>query len=99
MAKRATKKKQVTTNISMPASLRAEVESQMLEGGFENVSEYVRHLVRAERVRSDEARARLRFQLDQGDRSGPGVPASEAFWSRVRATARSSHAHGRRRAG
>jgi putative addiction module CopG family antidote len=46
MAKRTRTSKQATMNISMPPALRKAVEEQMRRGGFDNASEYVRHLIR-----------------------------------------------------
>ena len=99
MAKRAHKAKQTTTNISMPASMRAEVESQMRVGAFGNVSEFVRYLVRENALRIDYEQRRLRAMLDQGDKSGPLVRADEKFWDNVRGIARTGGSKGRRRAG
>ena len=99
MAKRTRKTRLTTTNISMPSNLRAEVDEQVRERGFGNVSEYFRDLVRRDVEQVEESRRRLRKMLEEGERSGPPVEADEAFWARLRAMARSGAGRSRRKAG
>lgn len=90
--------KHSTLSISMPVSMRADVDRRMRAGGYGNVSEYFRHLVRQEQRRVIDERRRLREMLDEGDRSGPLIEADDKFWTQLRALARSSGAGQRRKA-
>ncbi len=90
--------KHSTLSISMPMSMRADVDRKMRAGGYGNVSEYFRHLIRQEKQRGVEERQRLREMLDEGDRSGPLIEADAKFWAELRALARSSGASQRRKA-
>ncbi len=98
MAKRTNKSKQVTTNVSMPASLRAEVDLQMRQGGFENVSEYFRHLVLEEKKSMALGRRVLAKMLDDGWRS-PRRPMDEEWLAERQRRVRERAATTRRRAG
>lgn len=85
MVKRKTEKrkpKQTTMNISIPASLRTEIQTQMRESGFENASEYFRQLVRAERARR--VPAWLEEKIEEGLK-GPFEVADEAWLAARRA--------------
>ena len=77
-----TKTKQTTMNISMPGTLRAEIDAQMREDGFGNVSEYFRQLVRAERERR--APSWLEDKIEEGLK-GPFEVADRKWWSERRA--------------
>lgn len=55
-----------TMNISLPASMKAFVESQVATGQFSNASDYVRDIIRER----EEAVDRLRALLDEGEASG-----------------------------
>jgi antitoxin ParD1/3/4 len=65
-------------NISLPDHMKSFIEQELNEGGYMTASEYFRHLVREEQRR----RAQERFEalLLEGVQSGPGVPATPAFW-------------------
>ena len=75
--------KHVTMNISMPKLLREYVDSRIEDGGFGNVSEYFRYLVRAERQRVDE---RIESLAAEGLRSKRRIVADADYWNRKRAT-------------
>ena len=74
MAKRKTKPKQTTMNISMPANVRAHVDDAVREGGFGNASEFIRHLLREHRERQappwleDEIEEGLKDHFETADR-------------------------------
>jgi antitoxin ParD1/3/4 len=70
-------------NISMPERLRDAMRRRMAELGFENVSEYVRHLIREDQ--KEAAEQRLDEMLLDADRHGAGEVADEAWWTRLRA--------------
>ena len=57
-----------TLNISLPDTMRGFVESQLTEGGYSTVSEYIRELLRAEQKRK--AEMRLENLLLEGLNSG-----------------------------
>jgi antitoxin ParD1/3/4 len=82
MARRASKAKQATTNISMPASLRARVDQRVSGCGFGNVSEYFRHLVREDLRTVEFERRRITQLIREGLESGPGVEVTDEWWER-----------------
>ena len=51
----STKKKTTSINVSLPASQRKFVESDVAKGGFASVSEYFRELIRERQHRRGEA--------------------------------------------
>jgi antitoxin ParD1/3/4 len=71
-----------TMNISLPEALRDHVHQRVAEGGFANVSDYVRALIREDRER--QAKARLELMLIQGVRSGEPEEATEAYWDALK---------------
>jgi antitoxin ParD1/3/4 len=81
-------------NISIPETLRDYVDERIAEGGYANVSDYVRALIRDDRIK--QAKARLEAQLLEGLASGPPEEATDAYWSRLEAEARSRIAKRRR---
>lgn len=56
-----------TMNISLPASMKAFIETQVSTGQFANASDYIRDLIREREA----AVERLRALLDEGEASGP----------------------------
>lgn len=77
-----------SVNISMPASLKKAMHKRMAAAGFENASEYVRHLIRedtgepsAPTVRS---LAELKRELIRGLRSGPAVEFTPKMLDAIR---------------
>lgn len=71
-----------TVNISMPVLVRDMMKSRMAAGGYENASEYVRHLIREDLKRT--AREKLEAELLEGENSGPLETIDDAWWERLR---------------
>jgi Arc/MetJ-type ribon-helix-helix transcriptional regulator len=82
MAKRKTKAKQTTMNISMPVSVRNQVDVAVREGGFGNASEFIRHLLRVHRERV--APPWLEDKIEEGLK-GPFEVADRKWWAERRA--------------
>ncbi len=83
-----------TMNVSIPEALREYVDEQVVEGGFANVSDYVRALIRDDRARR--AKALLESKLLEGLASGPAEEATEAYWKRLEAEVRARASKRRR---
>ncbi|MFN7599724.1 MAG: type II toxin-antitoxin system ParD family antitoxin, partial [Cereibacter sp.] len=62
-----------TMNISLPDPMKSWVEDQAKSGRFANSSDYVRDLIRRDRLRQ-EAVAEIQAALDAGLASGPTAP-------------------------
>lgn len=74
-----------TMNISLPDPMKAWVEDQAKSGRFANSSDYVRDLIRRDRLRQ-EAIAEIQAAVDAGLASGPAGPLDrDAFKARMRA--------------
>lgn len=75
-----------TITISMPPSLREFVEAQVKEGGYGNVSEYFRSLVRGdqERLKMAALEEALLRGLQEG---GEGLEVGPDFWQELRSEA------------
>lgn len=74
-----------TMNISLPDPMKSWVEDQARTGRYANSSDYVRDLIRRDRVRL-EAIAELQAAVDAGLASGPAKPLDrEAFRAKMRA--------------
>lgn len=74
-----------TMNISLPDPMKSWVEDQGKSGRYANSSDYVRDLIRRDRLRQ-EAVAEIQAALDSGLASGPAAPLDrEAFKTRMRA--------------
>lgn len=71
-------------NISLPDSLKAEVDEQVSTRGYGTSSEYVRDL-----IRRDLDRQQLRGLLLEGAHSPPGDTADKSYFERLRERARS----------
>jgi len=70
-------------NISLPDSLKAEVDEQVSTRGYGTSSEYVRDL-----IRRDLDRQQLRGLLLDGAGSQPGDLADESYFDQLRERAR-----------
>lgn len=68
-----------TMNISLNDELKQFVDEQVAVGSFASTSEYLRQLIREQRDL-----ARLRALIEDGLNSGPGAPADDAFFRRLR---------------
>jgi antitoxin ParD1/3/4 len=75
-----------TMNISLPATLKAFVDTQVAERGYATSSEYVREL-----IRQDQERQSLRTKLLDGAASPLTEPVDKAYFARLK-----SRAHGNR---
>ena len=74
-----------TMNISLPDPMKSWVEDQANSGRYANSSDYVRDLIRRDRMRH-EAIAEIQAAVDAGLASGPASPLDrEAFKARMRA--------------
>ncbi len=74
-----------TMNISLPDPMKSWVEDQAKSGRYANSSDYVRDLIRRDRMRH-EAIAEIQAAVDVGVASGPASPLDrEAFKARMRA--------------
>ncbi len=78
MAKRRSTGKQTTMNISLPAAQRAVVEREVRRGGFANVSEYIRHVLREHR--DQQAPPWLEDRIEAALK-GPFEVADDAWWA------------------
>jgi len=68
-----------TMNISLPDSLKAFVEEQVVDRGYGTSSEYVRDLIRRE-----QGRAELRSLLLEGATSSPTTIVDRAYFRSLR---------------
>lgn len=74
-----------TMNISLPDPMKSWVEDQAKSGRYANSSDYVRDLIRRDRMRH-EAIAEIQAAVDAGLTSGPARSFDrQAFKSRMRA--------------
>ena len=65
--------------ISMPDDMSEFINSQIETGKYDNVSEYMRDLIRHEQTRRKAAFKRVRTRLERSANSGTPVPIKEAF--------------------
>ena len=73
-----------TMNISLPDTMKSWVEEQSRSGRYANSSDYVRDLIRRDRLRS-EAIAEIQGAIDVGLASGPAAALDrDAFKARMR---------------
>jgi antitoxin ParD1/3/4 len=83
-----------TMSIAVPAKMKKEVESRVKAGGYGNVSEYMRELIRTDPTIRQ---AYIEARLLEGVRSGPAVEADEAFWARLRNLSKAAAANARKK--
>ena len=84
-----------TVNISLPPPMKEWIEAQVAVGGYGTVSEYVRHLVRAEQQR--QLRQQVDDQLHAGLDSGDATPMTADDWKHIRQEGRKRLAAAKRR--
>ena len=84
-----------TMNVSLPETLREFVDERVAEGSFANASDYVRALIRDDRLKR--AQAGLEAKLLEGLQSGPAVVADDAYWEDLKARVRKRTAKRKRR--
>jgi antitoxin ParD1/3/4 len=83
-----------TMNVSIPDALREYVDERVAEGGYANVSDYIRALIREDRAR--QTKATLEAKLLEGLASGPPEEATETYWKGLEAEVRSRASKRRR---
>ena len=71
-----------TLNISLPDTMKAFVEAEVAEGGYNTTSEYFRALVR--QAQDQKARAQLEALLLEGLSSGEATPMTPEDWEDIR---------------
>ena len=86
-----------TMNITVPEAMKAFVHEQAAKGGFGNVSEYMRAVIRDLQERED-YRAEIREKLLDAVRSGPSSPLTQADWDEMRQELGRRHAERQGRA-
>ncbi len=84
-------------NITVPEAMKAFVHEQAAKGGFSNVSEYMRAVIRSLQER-EEYRAEIREKLLEAVRSGPPTPLTQSDWDEMRQELRRRHAERQGRA-
>lgn len=71
-----------TINISLPESMREFVDRQVESGGYSTASEYIRHLIRIDREKSE--KKQIEKLLLEGLSSGEPVEITDEWWSQKR---------------
>ncbi len=71
-----------TVNISMPEVIRQVMKNRMAASGYENASEYVRHLIREDLKRAEEEK--LDAMLIEAEQTGETHVADKAWWAKLR---------------
>lgn len=69
-------------SVSLPKSQRAWVENRVATGGYGNVSDYIRDLIR--RDRKEQAKEELEQKLLDALRSEERIAATPEYWERKR---------------
>lgn len=75
-------------SFALPEELRAYVDERVASGEYGNTSEYLRELIRRDRL--EQSVNRLRTLVVEGLESGDPVPLTDERVERLRRTARSS---------
>lgn len=70
-----------TMSIAVPISMKKQIVSRVKAGGYGNISEYVRELVRHD---PDTRHKYIEERLLEGVRSGPEFEATGEFWEKLR---------------
>lgn len=71
-----------TMTISLPPELKEWIENLVKAGGYASVSEYIREMVRQDRIRRD--KERISARLLEAIESGPTQELTTDFWDQVR---------------
>jgi antitoxin ParD1/3/4 len=71
-----------TVNISLPENLKEFVVTQVSEGGYGSVSQYVSALIQADQ--QQKAKAVIETEVLKGVQSGPSAPMIAEDWQRIR---------------
>jgi len=69
-------------NISLSGDMKDFVDARVKEGGYSTSSEYVRELIRRDRIRKDEQH--LASLILEGLESGPSVSVDDKWWAKKR---------------
>ena len=75
-----------TMNISLPERLKKFVDEQVDQAGYGSSSEYVRELIRRDRVAA--AKRQLAAMMREGLESGDGSTVDRQFWAKKKAALR-----------
>ena len=75
-----------TVTISLPESLKTFIDEQLATGGYGNVSEYFRSLLRDAQEREEEARLEA-LLLEGLATRGDDIPLTRAFWKDLKTEA------------
>jgi len=70
-------------NISLPPQLKAWLEEQVEQNGYGTASEYVRDLLRRQRLALD-TKAKIESKLLAAIDSGNSIPMSARDWKRIK---------------
>lgn len=79
-----------TMNITVPDAMKAFVHEQAVKGGFGNVSEFMRAVIRDLQEREDD-RNEIREKLLEAVRGGPSTPMTQTDWDGIRNEVRRRH--------
>jgi antitoxin ParD1/3/4 len=71
-------------NISVPESMEAFINEQIVQGGYNDANEYILHLLRQEQEQSQAAQ--VEALLLEGLESGKPIEVTEDWWERKRTT-------------
>jgi antitoxin ParD1/3/4 len=71
-----------TLNVSLPSTMKKYVQERVATGGYGNLSEYVRELIRTEQ--RQRARSELEALLLEGINSGPATEMTAEDWEKLR---------------
>ena len=81
----------ISLHLSLPLATKAFIEQEVVEGGYDTLSEYVRELL--EEAQRRKAEARLETSLLKATDNGPTQPMAKEDWDEIkqRGLARLSH--------
>ncbi|MEY4209711.1 MAG: hypothetical protein RLZ92_89 [Pseudomonadota bacterium] len=78
-----------TLNISLPDTMKAYIDSQVINRGYSTSEEYLRDLVRKDQV--NQAEQRLARLILDGLESGPAQLIDDNYWQQKRNALRERH--------
>ena len=67
-----------TMNIALPELMKHFVQERVIEGGYSNICEYIREMIRADQKRKVEER--IDTLLLEGLDSGQPIPVTPEYW-------------------
>ena len=71
-----------TMNIAVPEAMKAFAHERSQQGGYSSVSEYIRHLIRADQKAA--AREAIEAAIIQGLESGEPIAVTREYWEEKR---------------